>query len=54
MISVQVQCPYCGHIHSPKWFSIDDEYNELICANCDEIFIAEADLIINTKKLNND
>ena len=54
MIQVQVQCPYCGYIHSPKYYYIDEEFNELQCCKCGHYFIAEAELNVITKKYSDD
>lgn len=50
----EVECPYCGHIHSRNWFSIDDDFMELICAKCGTEFIAEVEITVITKKYFND
>lgn len=50
MIEVQIKCPYCGHVHSPNYYYIDEEFNELQCGKCGRYFIAEAELNVITKK----
>lgn len=49
-LRAEVQCPYCGYIHSKTWFTIDDDFMELRCAKCGTQFIAEVEIEVITKK----
>lgn len=42
----EVECVYCGHIHTDSWCFFDDEHQNEIeaeCSKCGRVFVLERD-----------